>query len=375
MQNKIIKILLPVLLAGVIGGGVWLAPNIFTAERNLAAEDLQLDEQEATIRAIKKVTPAVVSIIINDYQSVIIFNQDGATTQKQKKQAGSGTGFIISADGYILTNKHVAKAGNPETAEYQIILNSGKKYYAQYIGVDPLKDLGVLKIFDKNLPFVELGDSDKLVQGMSVMAIGNALGKYQNSVTKGIVSALGRSIAASDNRGNVEALDNVIQTDAQINPGNSGGPLIDLSGKVVGVNVAIDESAQSISFAIPINDAKVIIKSIREQNRIVRPRIGIRYVMLTPELATAKNLPRPSGAWIIRAEDDPDSPAILADSPAAKGGLEEGDIIIEVNAIKIEGSNTLFNVIQKYKPGNKIGLKIQRGDKIIIRTIVLDEFK
>ncbi len=375
MSNKIVKILLPILLAGIIGGGAWFAPDIFTAERSLTAKTLQLDEQEATILAIKKITPAVVSIIINDYQNIILLSPNGVNAQKQKKQVGSGTGFIISADGYILTNKHVVKAGNPETAEYQIILNSGKKYYAQYIGVDPLKDLGILKIFDKNLPSVELGDSDKLVQGMSVMAIGNALGKYQNSVTKGIVSALGRSIAASDNRGNVEALDNVIQTDAQINPGNSGGPLIDLGGKVVGVNVAIDESGQSISFAIPINDAKVIIKSIREQNRIVRPRIGIRYVMLTPELAAAKSLPRASGAWITRAEDDPGTPAILPDSPAAKGGLEEGDIIIEVNAIKIEGNNTLFNVIQKYKPGNKIGLKIQRGDKIIVRTVTLDEFK
>jgi len=339
------------------------------------AKNLQLDEQEATILAIKKVSPAVVSIIITDYQNLILIGPNGVSNQKQKKQIGSGTGFVISADGYILTNKHVVKAGNPETAEYQIIFASGKKYYAQYIGVDPLKDLGILKIFDKNLPFVELGDSDKLVQGMSVMAIGNALGRYQNSVTKGIVSALGRSIAASDNSGQVEALDNVIQTDAQINPGNSGGPLIDLAGKVVGIDVAMDESGQSIGFAIPINDAKVIIKSIREQNRIVRPRIGIRYVMLTPELAAAKNLPRSSGAWITRAEDDPNSAAILPDSPADKGGVAEGDIVFEVNGIKIEGNNTLFNIVQKYKPGAKIGLKIQRGKDIIIRTVVLDEFK
>jgi serine protease Do len=173
----------------------------------------------------------------------------------------------------------------------------------------------------------------------------------------------------------MEALDNVIQTDAQINPGNSGGPLVDLNGKVVGINVAIDESGQSIGFAIPINDAKVIVKSVREQNRIVRPRIGVRYVMLTPEIAAEKNLPRSNGAWITRAEDDPNTPAILTDSPAGKGGVLEGDIIFEINGIKVEGNNTLFNIVQNYKPGAKIGLKIQRGKDVIVRIVILDEFK
>ncbi len=336
------------------------------------ADELALDEQEATIRAIKQVSPAVLSIIVYDYENVLKVSGNGATVTKEKKQVGTGTGFLISSDGYIISNRHVVKSGNPKTAEYQIILASGKRYYAQYIGVDPIKDLGVLKIFDKDLPYVELGNSDDLAQGMSVIAIGNALGRYQNTVTKGIVSALGRSLEASDGKGSVEVLDNVIQTDAEINPGNSGGPLVDLRGRVVGINTAIDTEATNIGFAIPINDAKVIIKSIREQDRIVRPRIGLRYVMLTPELAAENNLSRNSGAWVIKGDNG--EPAVFADSPASKAGLMEGDIIFEINAIKVQGNNTLFNIIQKYKPGDRIGLKIKRGDKVIIKIITLDEF-
>jgi len=365
------KFLIILAVAGIGAGGALIWNNFITVPAT--ADELSLDEQEATIRAIKEVSPAVVSIIVDDYSDVMVIGNGKAVVQKEKKQVGSGTGFIISPDGYILTNRHVVKSGNINTAEYQIILNSGKRYYAQYIGVDPLKDLGVLKIFDKDLPFVELGNSDDLVQGMSVVAIGNALGRYQNTVTKGIVSALGRSLEASDAKGNVEVLDNVIQTDAEINPGNSGGPLIDLNGRVVGINTAIDTEASSIGFAIPINDAKVIIKSIREEDRIVRPRIGVRYVMLTSEIATENNLTRSSGAWVKKGDNG--EVAVLSDAPAGKGGIEEGDIIFEINAIKVEGNNTLFNIIQKYKPGDRVGLKIQRGDKIIIRIITLDEFK
>ena len=341
---------------------------------SVIAEDLRLDEQEATIRAIQKVIPAVVNIIIYDYEEhVSIDLTTGAqTVEKEKVQKGSGTGFIISADGLVATNKHVIDSGEDETAEYKIILNSGKQYYAQLIGRDAVKDLAVLKIFDKDLPFVELGDSDRLQIGTTVIAIGNALGRYQNSATKGIVSGIGRNLEASDEFGNAEFLDNVIQTDAEINLGNSGGPLIDLYGKVVGVNVAIDETGSALGFAIPINDAKVVIKSVKESGRIIRPRLGVQYVMITPELVMDYDLPRDTGALIVHPEDG--SQGVLLDSPADKGGLAEGDIIFEINAIKIEGKNTLFSIIQKYKPRNKIGLKIQRGEKVIIRIVELDEF-
>ncbi|MFH1427221.1 MAG: trypsin-like peptidase domain-containing protein, partial [Patescibacteria group bacterium] len=260
------------------------------------------------------------------------------------------------------------------SAEYQIILNSGKKYFAQLIGKDPINDLAVLKIFDKDLPFVELGDSDNMQIGSTVIAIGNVLGQYQNSVTKGIISGLGRSIVASDQTGgNAEALDNVIQTDAEINFGNSGGPLVDLEGRVVGINVAIDQAGSAIGFAIPINDARPVIKSVQEVGRIIRPRLGVRYIMLTSEIAEERNASRNSGALII--EGDTGSPAIAEGSPAYLAGLQAGDVIFEINAIKIEGNNTLLSVIQKYKPGNKIGMKVQRGNKVIIKIVTLDEFK
>ena len=349
--------------------------SFLTGKTNPAtAEDLRLDDQEATVRAIKKVIPSVVSIVVYDQEKYVSLNiatgQQETKTQKVKK--GSGTGFLISADGFILTNKHVASAGSSK-ADYRIILSSGKQYYAMLIGKDPINDLAVLRIFDNKLPFVELGDSDNLPVGATVIAIGNALGLYQNSVTKGIVSGLGRSIVASDQIGNAEALDNVIQTDAEINLGNSGGPLIDLSGKVIGVNVAIDQSGSSIGFAIPINDARPVIQSIREIGRIVRPRLGVRYTMITPEIAQDKKLKRNSGALIITGENG--ESAITPDSPAAKAGLLAGDIVFELNAIKLEGNNTLLSVLQKYKPGNKIGLKIQRGNDIFTKVVVLDEFK
>lgn len=363
-----------IFLSGLSGG---LFLNFYSPETaKLAADNLRLDDQEATVRAINKIMPAVVSIIVIDQQSTIVLNLNTGqqTEKKDKVQKGSGTGFLISPDGLILTNKHVVGVGNEKTADYRVILNSGKQYYAQLIGKDPINDLAVLKIFDKNLPYAQLGDSDKLQIGTTVVAIGNALGRYQNSATKGIISGLGRSIEASDQSGNLaETLDNVIQTDAEINFGNSGGPLVDLAGQVVGINVAIDQSGSAIGFAIPVNDAKPVIKSVREIGRIVRPRLGIRYHMLTPELAQQLKLSKDSGAWISVNENGVSS--VLEGSPADKAGLIPGDIVMEINGIKLQGKTTLISVIQKYKPGDKIGLRVFRDGKIIILTAVLDEFR
>jgi len=376
-MDKIYKKVILFCLIFVVGLAVGLfGVNYFQSTVDKAvADNLRLDDQEATIRAINKIVPAVVSIIVYDQETIYILDlMTGQQTQQTSKvEKGSGTGFLISADGLILTNKHIANAGKEGTAEYRIILNSGKQYYAQLIGKDPLNDFAILKIFDKNLPYVNLGDSDKLQLGSTVMAIGNALGRYQNSVTKGIVSGIGRSLIASDQAGNAEALDNVLQTDAGINQGNSGGPLIDLLGNVVGINVAIDQGGSSIGFAIPINDARPVIKSVKEVGRIVRPRLGVRYIMLTPQIAQDNKLSQNSGAWIKKSQDG--TPAILPGSPAEKGGILAGDIIIEINAIKIENKNTLISVINKYKPGNRIGLRIVRDGKIIVKIVVLDEFK
>jgi S1-C subfamily serine protease len=373
MQIK--KYIIISLLLIVVGGGCFILGNN-SKITDVVADTLRLDDQEATIRAIKKVMPAVVNIVVMDKETKTTINlSTGEQTQKTEvAQKGSGTGFLISADGLILTNKHVVSVGDEKTAEYKIVLNTGKRYYAQLIGKDPINDLAVLKIFDKNLPYAQLGDSDKLQIGSTVIAIGNTLGRYQNSATKGIVSGLGRSIEASDQSGDTtEILDNVIQTDAEINLGNSGGPLIDLDGNIIGINVALDQAGASIGFAIPVNDARPVIKSVREIGRIVRTRLGIRYFMLTPEIAQDNNLAKNIGAWIPVSKNE--TPSVLADSPAAKAGLKEGDIITEINGIKLQGQTTLLSVIQKYKPGNKIGLKVFRDGKFSTLVAILDEFK
>lgn len=360
----------------LIGVSAVLFANYNTGINGVIADSPRLDDQEATIIAIKKVMPAVVNIIVMDKQiaTVVNLNTGEQTKKTETVQKGSGTGFLISSDGLILTNKHVVSAGNEKTAEFKILLNTGKQYYAQLIGKDPINDLAVLKIFDKNLPYVKLGDSDKLQIGSTVIAIGNTLGRYRNSATKGIVSGLGRIIEASDQAGTIsEVLDNVIQTDAEINPGNSGGPLIDLNGNIIGINVAIDQNGSSIGFAIPINDARPVIKSVREIGRIVRPMLGIRYVMLTPEIAQINKLPLNTGAFILSGEDGVSS--ILPNSPASKAGIKPGDIITEINAVKLQDATTLISVVQKYKPGDRIGLKVFRNGKFLVLIAVLDEFK
>lgn len=373
MKKNFFKLLAIFILLAAAFSGIYFAGR--HGGMPVVADILKLDEQEASIRAIKKIMPSVVSITVYDYDDTVSFdlNSGAASVGKERRQKGAGTGFIVSADGLILTNKHVVSSGNEKTAEYRIILNSGKKYFAQFIGKDPLNDLALLKIFDKNLPAAEMGDSSGLQIGASAIAIGNALGQYRNSATKGIISGLGRSLVASDQTGNSEPLDNVIQTDAEINLGNSGGPLIDLQGKVIGINTAVDLAGSSIGFAIPINDAKPVLNSYRELGRIVRPRMGVRYVMVTLEMAQEEKLARESGALIIKSDNG--DAAILPKSPAEKAGLAEGDIIFEINGIKIIGTDTLLSIIQKYKPGNKIGLKVQRGNKMLIKTVVLDELK
>lgn len=360
----------------VIGIGIGVCASHFIYTSPVTADNLRLDDQEATIRAIKKVLPAVVSISIKgDLQTTTVDLSTGEQVNKTEKvQKGSGTGFLVSADGLILTNKHVVNSADEKSAEYRVTLSSGKQYYAQLIGKDPLNDLAILKIFDKNLPYVDLGDSDSLQIGQTVIAIGNAMGRYQDSTTKGIVSGLGRSIEASDAGGSTaESLDNVIQTDANINLGNSGGPLIDLNGKIVGINVAIDQSGTSIGFAIPINDARQVIRSVRESGRIIRPRLGIKYIMLTADLAKTNNLSLNEGAWIPVLEDS--GPSIVSGSPAEKAKLQKGDVITEINKIKLTSKKTLISVVQRYKPGDKIGLRINRNGKFIVKTVTLDEFK
>ncbi len=353
-----------------IGGGIGFVELI--GHSSAQADVLRLDDQEATIRAINRAIPGVVSI--NVWAPLELTNSDGdLISGSATVRRGAGTGFLISPDGLILTNKHVAQIADPKSAEYRIVLYSGKQYHAQFIGVDPINDLAILKIFDKNLPYLEIGDSNKLVVGSTVIAIGNALGRYDNSATKGIVSALGRSLDASGANGQEEELQNVIQTDAGINVGNSGGPLLNLEGKVVGVNVAKDEGGTSIGFAIPINEAKPVITSVTNSGRIIRARLGVRYITVTPDIATQKTLSRTTGAYIFG--NGPSEPAIVPGSPADRAGLQEGDIIFEVDGKAIDERMPLQSYLSQFGPGKTLGLKVQRGPKIFVTKVTLDELK
>jgi len=331
-------------------------------------------EESDIVSAVKKTSPAVVNVIVSKYVTTYYsdtaspfdelfndwFGQSVPTptpnnSQKQKQEVGGGTGFVVSSkDGLILTNKHVA---SDETAEYTVVTNDGKKYDAKILAQDPFNDIAILKIEIKDLPEVQLGDSEKIQIGQTVIAIGNALGEYRNTVTKGVISGVGRRVVAGDNTGSSEVLENVIQTDAAINLGNSGGPLINTHGEVIGINTAINSQGQMIGFAIPINQAKQVIESVKKYGKIVRPYLGVRYVLINEEIVKKNNLSVNYGALVLRGSDQTEL-AIVPGGPADKAGIEEGDIILEVNGVKITEDNSLSKTIQNLKPGDEVGLKI-----------------
>lgn len=362
----------------------------------------QTSQERAVIGVVKKVSSSVVSIIITKdlpvykeyYESpfegfeeffgddpffefkVPKYRQEGT----EKKTIGGGTGFIISEDGLILTNRHVV---SDEEADYTVITNKGEKYQAQLLARDPFQDLAVLKIegentisgdgnlSEKNFSVLKLGDSSILEIGQSVIAIGNALGEFRNTVSVGVISGLGRRITASGG-GIIETLEDVIQTDAAINRGNSGGPLLNLKGEVIGVNVAMAQEAQSIGFAIPINKAKKAIEQVKTLGKIVYPFLGVRYILITPEIQEENNLKVDYGVLIIGG-DSPDNPAIIPGSQAEKAGLQENDIILEVDGEKITLENSLAQIIRAHQPGDKLILKILRQDKEITIEATLGE--
>jgi serine protease Do len=363
-------------VVGGIGGILMLSANEGSLAKKLGinfselsiptirTERLILEESNAVVDASAKVSSAVVSI------------QAKSTAQDQFGQVyqtgGAGTGFIITNDGLILTNKHVVTDAN---AQYTVITEDGKSYEGIVKSVDPFQDIAVIKIEAKNLPVVELGDSDQLKVGQWVVAVGNALGKFENTVTVGIVSARNRKIEATDDQGsNAESLDNVIQTDAAINSGNSGGPLVNMKGQVVGINTAVAADAQGIGFAIPINEAKSAIESIKKTGRIVRPYLGVRYLPITKELAAANKYPVDYGALVVKGSTA-GQVAVVPGSPADKAGVQENDIILEVNGEKIDENNGLIKLVQQYDVGDTVELKIlSKGQEKTVK-VKLEEGK
>lgn len=335
-----------------------------TTNYALTANTIPVTSQEdLIIKTVEKANPAVVSIIISKdvprleryyedygYFSFPRYRENGT----QKQDIGGGSGFIVSADGYVVTNKHVA---NDDDAEYTVIMQNGNKYTAQIIAKDPLNDISVLKIdAEKDLPYLTFADSDNLKIGQSVIAIGTPL-EFSNSVSVGVISGLSRSIVAGGgNLGYEEQLDEVIQTDAAINPGNSGGPLLNLQGEVVGVNVAV-ANAENIGFSLPSNMVKTVFESVQEHGKIIRPFLGIRYIPVTEELKEENQLSVDYGVLILRGEN-PEELAVIPGSPADKADIVEGDIILEIDGEKLTGDKHLAQILAKKEVGENVTLKI-----------------
>ena len=313
-----------------------VSDNISSKDKDTEKIVNVITEEQRVIDIVRRVSPAVVSIV----------------STKDLSKVASGSGFIVRDDGTIISNRHVVQDIN---AEYTVIMSDGKKYAAKVLARDPLQDIAILKIDAKGLPVIALGNSDSAQLGQKVIAIGNALGELQNTISVGIVSGLSRTIVASGFE-----LRQLIQTDAAINPGNSGGPLINLSGEAIGVNTAVASGAENIGFALPVNIVKKDLDDIEKIGRISYPFFGVRYIMLNQDIAKERKLSVSEGALV--ASDD-GSPAITAESPAEKAGIKIGDIIIEFGEDKLTVDHPLVEFIQKHKVGETIKVKFIRNGK------------
>jgi len=339
-----------------------------------------MPKKSPIISIAKKACPAVITIIVSkDLPKVKGFYSLPFGVQqlllpktgngKQQIKIGGGSGFIISSDGYILTCNHVVK---DPTASYTVIIGPEKKYEAKVLAKDPLTDVAILKIKAKKLPYIELGDSSKTELGETVVAIGNPLGEFEDTLSLGIVSGLSRKITAySGSISQATSLRGLIQTDAAINPGNSGGPLVDMEGKVVGINTAMVQGGQNIGFAIPINYAKEDIREVKKYGKIKKPFLGIKYFILNKQISHINKIPVNYGAMILRERLG--EKAVLKGSPADKAGLKVYDIILSCNKQKIDQDNSLDRVLQNHDIGDIITLKVLREGKRINIKVKLSE--
>jgi serine protease Do len=325
-------------------------------------------EKSDIIDVVKKVGPSVVSIAIKRPQTSTrnpfglnpFFAPPSQQAPNTNREAGIGTGFIVDSKGIIVTNRHVVDT----QGQYVVITNDNKKYDVQRVNIDTGNDFAILKIDANNLPAATLGDSNALEAGQSVIAMGNALGEFKNTVTSGIVSGLNRSIEAGDQLGgNVETLQNLIQTDAAINPGNSGGPLLNIGGQLIGINTAVASGqAQNIGFAIPINSIKPTINEFLATGKISRPFLGVQYQMITKRQSIISEVPE--GAYI---ED------VVSAGPAEKAGLRAEDIITEINGKKINENNPLTDVIRTFKVGDTVEVKYNRNNNDQTTRVTIGE--
>ena len=312
-------------------------------------------DESQFIQLVDKALPAVVSVI-------------GSRTDSNGQQVpfARGSGFLVRSNGLVVTNKHVVV---DEGLSYTAIFSDGRKYKATVVARDPINDLALLKIDGANLPVLPLASADTIKIGQTAIAVGNSLGRYPNTVTKGIISGVGRALTATSSGGKSETLDAVIQTDAAINSGNSGGPLINSRGEVVGVNTAVEREGWGIAFAIPVNEVSFVVNSYEKHGSIVRPYLGVRYLNIDRELQEVLRLPYHYGA-LVDAGNSLDV-AVAANGPAHKAGIKDGDIILSVNGELLSGAKSLRSVLQQYAPNDVVTLTTARGGEVIEIRVTL----
>jgi serine protease Do len=318
-------------------------------------------EEENISNVVSKVSPSVVSITTQ--------SQTNSSVYGAQEEDGAGTGIIVGKNGYILTNKHVVDGAST----VGVVLADGTSYTnVQVLGTDPLNDVAFLKIPNvSNLPAAELGDSSSVQVGEEVVAIGNSLGQYQNTVTSGIISGTGRPISAQDGN-SVENLTDLLQTDAAINPGNSGGPLLNLQGQVIGLNTAIVQDAQGIGFSIPINATKGSLKGVLAGGSVQRAYLGVNYIPITADVAQHYSLPVKAGAYVYSGTDQS---AIVSGGPADKAGIKDKDIITQVGGVNVGDKGGVSSLVGEYAPGDTIQLTILRGSQTLTVNVTLQAYK
>jgi S1-C subfamily serine protease len=357
-------------------------------QKNSNNESIKIVEskESAVISTVEKATPGVVSIVVSKDVSKLRnffddpfafgpffypFDNKNDSGSMERMEIGGGSGFIVATDGTIVTNKHVV---SDEDADYTVITSDAEEHKADVIARHPTMDIALLKIEGSNFSAIELGESDNLKVGQSVIAIGNPLGEFSNSASLGIISGLKRDIVAGSGMGDSEKLMGIIQTDAAINPGNSGGPLLDISGKVIGINVAVAQGAENIGFALPINLVKNTIEQVKNSGKISVPFLGVRYAIVTESIQKENNLPFEYGALVIRGEKITDL-AVTPASPADKVGIVENDIILEIAGEKITEKKTLSDLISQHEVGEDVAVKVWHKGEIKEIQIKLEERK
>jgi 2-alkenal reductase len=334
---------------GLIVGLMIGAFAMGSAGIGVRAQDTTAPAEMPAVDVVKKVASSVVTVV--NEQS------DGGSNQLQP--AGLGTGFIIDVDGHIVTNYHVVEGGQ----EFQIIFSNGQTQAAKLVGADEISDLAVVEVTGEVPGFVSLGNSDALLPGQPVLAIGSALGNYTNTVTQGIISATHRDFP------NDSKYTNLIQHDAAINPGNSGGPLFNLSGEVIGVNtlgIPVENGVpvQGLFFAIPSNTVAKITKSLIDNGRAIYPYGGVRSQPVSPQVAAHNHLIVDHGVLVT---------VVTPGGPAEAAGIEVGDVILSIDDITIDAQNSFLEVLFEHKPGETVDAKIQRGDQTLTLHVTLVE--